>query len=525
MVLRWRAALPAVLSTAPLVGISLHSDERRTVFEHALEYSSNPFRAAAGATSGIDGFLNIGNFRPIGRFLDFFEHGVLFEASNASGLPPYVMNGIVRVLMIVVLVLTVIRLVERLGSATTGPSADTESSNRRGDLTGIAMATVLVAGGFANGLVTFSFLFIGTTALTLWIAMFVTRDRDLCTRPTSRSELVLVIFVGTLSAATYDMVYLVPPLAMVFLLARAYGTEMAWPEVRRSAAARRLGALWVGFLAVFVPVRIIIAQRCSGRTCYDASDVRLHIDAAQAFIVRLISSGPPTGWFYNSYFLNKRDVGYGINDLLSSLVLLAAVVGLFAIAARAILQEPKAEPSAESPHISNRSLIAIVGFGASVSVMAAALVSLASRIQVEGPAPGGGWRESILSQTGIGIVFVAVIIAVVERLAASTGRGRRIRNIFLALSLGAVMSATLFANQQMNVFDRQDQASAASKEIGLEMVTFVDTPEANERRCVLADRYSLLTAEEFHGGPETIAVINELAIARHGRPFCQHSVN
>lgn len=510
---RWGVAVPVVLSTGPLLGLSLRFDERRTVYAHTLDYSANPLKAARGAIDDTDIYLRLGNFRPVGRFLDYFEHGLLFEASDATGLAPHVTNGIVRVAMLVLLAVVVGRLVERI-TAPTAPEADASQSGRRQDLTGIAMATVLVAGGFRGGLSVFSFLFIGTAAATLAIPMFVARERDLGPRRPSWSGLATVAVIGALAAATYDMMYLVPPVATTFLAARAYATRMTPAEVRRSAAARRLAALWVGFMAVFIPVRLIIADQCAQRDCYDGSEIRLDIDAARAFATRFVSAGPPTGWAHN-LFIDRPEAGAEVGDILTNVVILGAIAGLIWFAARAVSGAGD-EPTASTP-ISWRPVVSLVGFGASLAVMSAALVSLAADVQVDGPLPGASWRESVFSQSGIAIAFAAIVIAIVERAQQASGRGRTSRLAALAAVLGLMMGATLVANQMMAVIDRQNPGAIASNEIGAALVDFADSPDGNHRRCALADDFVELMPS---GGAKTMEIVDELALARYGRPFC-----
>lgn len=509
---RWGVAIPVVLSTGPLVALSLRFDERRTVYAHTLDYSANPVKAAQGAIDDTDIYLRLGNFRPVGRFLDYFEHGLLFEASDATSLAPHVTNGIVRVAMLVLLVVVVAHLVERI-TAPASSAADSAQSGRSRDLTGIAMATVLVAGGFRGGLSVFSFLFIGTAAATFAIPMFVTRERDLTSRAAGWPGLIVVAVIGALSAATYDMMYLVPPVATAFLVARGYATHRSPTEIRRSAAARRLAALWAGFMAVFIPVRLIIAQQCAQRDCYDGSEIRLHVDAAKAFVKRFASSGPPTGWAHN-LFIDRPEAGAEIADILSNLVILGAIAGLVWFAARAVFGSSD-RPTAPTT-TPWRPVVALVVFGASIAAMAAALVSLAADVQIDGPLPGASWRESIYSQSGIAIALTGILVAIVDR-AGSPGRGRTARLATLAAVLGAMMGATLVANQMMAVIDRQNHDAIASNEIGAALVDFADSPDGNDRRCALADDFIALMPS---GGEKTMEIVDELALARHGRPFC-----
>ena len=92
----WALAAPGLIVTIPLVGLALQGDERRRLYRSAHQISANPLKSARSAIRDIDAFLDRGNFRPIGRFAEGVEHGLVFDAGALieaetlchTGVPP-----------------------------------------------------------------------------------------------------------------------------------------------------------------------------------------------------------------------------------------------------------------------------------------------------------------------------------------------------------------------------------------------------------------------------------------------------
>ena len=97
---RFTAAAPSVLVMLPLLGMSLKSDERLHLFQQISFTDVNLFAIGRYVEERLLNFLDIGNFRPIGRFTEVLVHGVVFEAAEATGLGPHTVLGVVRVLVV-----------------------------------------------------------------------------------------------------------------------------------------------------------------------------------------------------------------------------------------------------------------------------------------------------------------------------------------------------------------------------------------------------------------------------------------
>jgi len=103
--LRWLLYVsgPSMLVITPLLGLPFHTDQRVLMYKIYSLYGSNPLAIAQTNYLEIDYFIALGSFRPIGRFVNYFQQSAIFDVATATGLPPYVLQGAIRLAMIALL--------------------------------------------------------------------------------------------------------------------------------------------------------------------------------------------------------------------------------------------------------------------------------------------------------------------------------------------------------------------------------------------------------------------------------------
>ena len=548
------AAAPALIVTAPLLGFSLQGDARQRAYEAARLYGSNPLEAARGVYGDIGVFLDHGNFRPIGRFFEAIERSFRIEAAEATGLTLSAVQGVLRALAVAVLAVVATRVVAALA-----PPAATARLHPATALYPLILAAALVAAGPAGPLTKYSFQIIGWVVLILLLALAVARDRDMQPRPVSWHELALMASLGLAASMTYDLVYVAPPLAAVFMLARNAAGGHPLRNVLRTAALRRWAAFSAGFLAAFVPVRLIIAGRCSQNDCYSASEIDVSGEMVQMAAGRALSGAPPAGWHHVSELLRYADlrtppwppippgvdpgavraeeVTYGVSDFATNsmiAVLLAATILVTVRSARTAARLADAEPGSTG---SLRPAASLGAFGAATTLLGALLVSPSVWLHWWGPNIGQAWRESVLVQTGWSFMIAAVVAAAgasASRVRRSGGaaaghstprsssRVRRVtwRTASAIVGIGVVL--TLLANARMAHIDRATPVSNLVNEISAAALSVDPTERANARRCSLIDAYTQIFPDPgwWQGGPNHRAALDEFMLDRHGWPFC-----
>ena len=528
---------PAVLVVLPLLGMSLKSDERLHLFQQVFYTDVNLLGIAQYVEERIFNFLNIGNFRPIGRFTEVLVHGFVFESAEATGLAPQVILGVVRVIVVALLALLAAKMVSALARSA-GVSADRSLVS----LYPLVVGTVVVANGIIGGLAQFPHTFIGSVVLILAAAVATARDRDLERRPLHKREYVSMAAFGALLVLFYDVAYLAPIVAAGFLVARAVVAQLPLRAALATAAVRRWAALSVGFAAVFIPVRIDIARRCAPGECYSASDLSISPEVFETALPRLATGLPPVGWDYNAELARLFGVDGGITSLATNVLLflmLAAIVG-FAVAAVARGWRPNPDPALETPAADQpaadqpgadqpareqprgthaRLAAALIGLGAFMAILSATLAGLSASMQRRDLPIGEAWREAQLAQVAWSLIIAGFLAAL--DLATRSERTRRALRAAVAAVLAIGVAFTLLANWRFAEVDRRDPTAALTSLIATSTI-HVDTTEAGDQiRCALSGGYREVTPEKvWITGWRMRNELDRFMGGRHGVAYC-----
>lgn len=533
---RWlAAALPALACTVPLAGMAFQGDERARIYSVISRYGSNPFKIVEGTYRDLDFFLDHGNFRPLGRLFETLEHSFVFEAGEATGLAPHAVHGAVRLVMVALLALTASAVVAALAR-----SAGLPARHPVNVFYPLALGAVLVASG-SHGpdaprrwynhitLVHFPHTIVGTVVLILAMALLVARDRDMEPRRPAWRELAAMAALGAAAAVFYDLVYLAPVLASVFIAARAVAARMPLRAVLRTAAFKRWAAACAGFLAIFVPARIEIARRCADQPCYNGTDLGLSAEMFGHIPRRLAAGAPPAGWSHNAELARHFGLDIGLRDLATNAltgVLLAALAVTVAASARSAWraldsggQPPSGRRGGPVPGGPQRLALALSALGGAAVVGAAVLASLSTQVQQREPRAVDAWRETLLTQVGWSLLIAAGVASAVG--AARSRNLRRVATAGTAAVLAVLLAGSLLANWRLAQADRHDPLSSLTSQISAAAVSVDETERGNAYRCALIDAYSELIPEHLNmGGPAVRMHLDEVTFSRYGRPFC-----
>lgn len=510
------SCLPSVLVVLPLAGLALYWDERRMVFLRPLHGGANPVAAARQVIRGIEPYLfDHGNFRPIGRLWVWLVIAFAYDASEATALPPHVVLGGIRLLMAACVAVSAAAMVRALTR-----SADVQAGSLV-SLYPLALAAVLITNRGGGALGAFPHMFAGSVALMLAIALTMCRDRDLERRALRVREHFLMALGGVVAAAFYDLMYLTPVLAAVFVASRAVAAAMPFRALLGTAAARRWLVHTVAFVVVFVPTRAVIAVNCASGGCYDGSALSLSSTAAGATLGRLWSGFPLFGWAEASERSQRAGVDLGFADLWgnSSIVIVVLAIALVTAALARTAEAPFDARQVNQRH--GRLAAALVLLGASTAVGSALVAGLSEWTQNRQPAIGVSWRETLLTQ--VGWSFVAASCLVVLHRAAFNGTAQRVLRSAVAIALALAMAATLLANWQQAEIRRRNDLDALTSMVAASAVLPADGRGANDVRCRLIAALTEEAPDGWAGGEMVRADLEQLWLTRYGLPYCETS--
>jgi hypothetical protein len=92
----------------------------------------------------------------------------------------------------------------------------------------------------------------------------------------------------------------------------------------------------------------------------------------------------------------------------------------------------------------------------------------------------------------------------------------------VVVGLGGACVASLLANARLARVDRRDEVAIISNQISMSTIDFDLTEAGNDQRCLLIARYTEHEPDPdaWTGGPMLWRNLDQLAIGRHGRPYC-----
>ena len=514
---RW---VPAVIAAVPLVGFSFQGDDRRSLYRAANLVGSNPFEALGQASPDAVSPTARGVLGPLGRIVESLQHALAFEAAEAAGLAPHVVQGVVRTLMVAVLA--------AIGAATVAAvmrsAGERSFSEPAAALFGLVLAAVLVAGGPSGPMTRSPLMSVGSAALVLSLALLVARDRDMAAREVRTHELAAVALLGAASAATHSLAVVAPVAAGGLMLARAAAAGQAPAELLRTASLRRWVALTVGGVVAIAVERAATEGRCDEVLCFAGSGLSLSPDAAGLAAGRLLTGVPPAGWAHNASLVEQAGLSFGIRDLVANSLLAVLAVGLVALAVTCGLLTARGAASGEGSAGRARVAAGVAVLGIAVAVPPAVLAGLTSVLQEADPAVGEAWRDTLLVQVGWSLMISAAAGALLSGAAAAL-RHHALRRV-VAAGIGAVVGValvvTLLANERLVYIDRRSPASAVVTEISEFTVIIQSSDIANALRCQLVEDYAATgpDADDWASGSRLRTELDRLMLDRQGWPFC-----
>ena len=467
---------------APLTTHPFWADHRLSIYGYGGVYLDRPWRLPVDALGAVPYFLSVGNFRPLGRIYEWSLDVVVLGLVDLVGLPANIGLRLVGLAAAVLLTAAVVLLTRCVTSRGPGPSMAVA-------LAPFAVGAGFVAAGRMSTTILFSGLYLFTSALVLavaaWACVHVGAPR------LGARGAVLGVLAGAGIAGFNELACLAVPLATVAVLLRArLVIGVSW----RDAGFRFVGALWAGFLPVFLPVRAIIRANCAAGGCYEGSDVAV-ADAAATLPNRLVSGLAPLMWRWA-----VEDRGWPLG------VAVAAFVLLLLVALRIV------RASASLAVLDRRQVVALAGVAASVIVLAAAMASLNVWVQEYASFGryGVGWRDSALTAAGGGVLVVAL---------AGCAR-RRVGMVVLPLLVVAAAVSTA-ANAAYHDGAAAEALPFLHNRIAQEMADFDRTAAGDARRCQLRASFLSTTSAENEARIDKILDVAAGQVA--GRRFCSRA--
>ena len=512
------AAAIAAAAVVPLVGLSLQGDERRSLYRAANLLASSPLEALGQASYGAGSPSASRSLGPLGRVAESLQHAFAFEIAEGMGLAPHVVQGAVRVALVVILAGVAVAAVSAvLRSSGLGTAASAAA------LFPLVLGASLVAGGTAAGVAGPPFVSVGGPVLVLALALFVARDADMGARTLRWPEAAAVALTAAAAALTHGLVVVAPAAVGGLVVARAVAAGQTSRALRQTAAVRRWVALTAGVAVAVVSERIVAAGPCDGLVCFDGSSLSLSGGRAAAVPQRLLIGAPPAAWAHVADLAEQAGLRFGVIDLVANSLLALLVAVIVFVGFRQWRQACSGWGDVAGVSAGMRSAAGLAVLGAAVAVPPAVLTALADRWRSAGLSIGEASADTLLVQVGWAFVAaagVAAALAAATRLRPVPARQATVAAVAGLLAVAAVM--TLLANERLAYVDRRDPQAAVVSEISEFTVVAEPGSPANALRCGLISQYqeNVPGPDDWAAGPQLRAELDRLMLQRHSWPFC-----
>ena len=513
---RLAVSVPAMIVTLPLVGFSLQGDERRSLYRAANELGRDPLEALRQASDHAASPVSRGSLGPLGRVLESLQHAFVFEAAEAAGVAPHVVQGVVRAAMVAIVAVVAAGVVSAvIRSAGAGAAGEPTTA-----LYPLVLGAVIVAGGSGGPLTLSPFASVGATSLVLGLSLVVTRDSDMQARPMRWHEPAAVAVLGAAAATTHSLVCVVPVVAAGLAAVRSTAAGQPLRALLATAALRRWAALSAGILAALVLEPIATAGRCAQLVCFEGSGLSMSSGAIGSVAGRTLTGAPAAGWAHNAAIADRTGLGFGVRDLAANSLLAVGLVAIVALTLKHALPVARHAAASENSGHPLRAAACLGALGAAVAVPAALLAGLASRLQLERPAVGEATSDTLLVQVGWSFILAGAVTAAVVALRSEPARRAAVAAV--AVLVGLAVASTLLANERLAHVDRRQPLAAVVSEIS-EFTVIADPGDAaNVLRCRLIDEYARTGPDPNHwaGAPKLRVELDRLMLERRGWPFC-----
>jgi hypothetical protein len=482
-----RGALVPLTVLAPIVALAPTADHRFNIYWHGGLFRDDPLRIVPQTLASVPGYLQAGNFRPLGRMLEKSLDLIAYTLGELFGVPANVAFRLVEFVSAILLTIVAVLLAESVVAR--GPMLRRPPSTLAA-VVPFAVGAGFVAAGRTSPAVLFGGLYFASAALVLGVVAVLCRvgaERRI------RARWWPALMLGGAALASFnELTYFTLPLATVALAVRGrLVLGLPWPRLRFGV----LIPLWLGFLPVFAAVRLVIRAYCAAGRCYHGSDVTTGPAVLAALPARLVAWFPPLMWWT---VLDGR---------LSGLVLVFALVVLAVLAGLAIRDLPRLS------RVDRPAALALVAVAGTLLLLGAALAALNGDVQqiVAAHRWGQGWRD-----TAVTAVAGALLLAALAHLAV--GRRRSLIAVIVLLAAGSAVSAT--ANERFRDDLMNTPAARLDDRLAQEMADFDPSPAGAARRCELRGEFFA----QFAGSPFSRRRFDQsfdtAAEQRAGVPFC-----
>lgn len=474
-------ALPVVLTTLPHLGTYLQADHRVWLYAIPADTGGSFVATLVRSTRMLGPYLRDWNFRPIGRYLMDLEIWFIWEIASATGVPPHLVHGLIRTLLIGVLAFTITRFV-RVYLPPRSPAA------RWVPL--IAAAVFVVTRG-SHPMLHFPSLNLTVAILTLSALIWVVRQN-----PPHRA---LSCLFGFVVGFIYEMLWLTPIVLVTAVSVWGWVNGFTFRQFIKTVPVRKTIGYTVGVAAAVLVARTVLYVSCArtGICEYPYNKVDVLIVSPSTIFSRVLTGNPVVGWVTSTFDPAVIITNSFLTFLLGGLVFWAA---------RTLRDLPVGFGFPERSSI--KAGVSLLSVGAVLTLVPAAAVSAHWALYECGfDCVGQAWKDTLLTQIG----WTVIITAGVHFLLTRNFVASRIVVLLTIAALTASAGITLLQNESA-AFHFRTTGDIPYETISQASVSVGGSPARVRARCELVSNW--------RQDASTVHDLQVLVQQIYNQPFC-----
>jgi hypothetical protein len=486
-----RAVLVPLVVLMPLVALAPTADHRFNLYWHGGLFRDDPLRIVPHTLASVHGYLTLGNFRPLGRMLEKTLDLAAYALGDWFGVPVTITFRLVSFAGAIVLTVVAVLLAESVvapGRLRAGAPSTLAAT------VPFAVGGGFVAAGSASPAILFGGLYLLSAALVLGVAAAMCRIE----RRIGWWRSGALVLGGAALASFNEVGYLAVPLATVAVVVRQRVVlRRGWRRIRSGPGVRGMVLLWIGFLPVFVAVRLVIRSYCAAGQCYRGSDLAVGPRVAEAVPARMVAWLPPLMW-QSATEGARRPWPVGAVTVL-------ALLALAALAWRAARDLPRLAP------VGRRQGYGLAAVALAALVLGATLGALNADVQalVARHRWGQGWRDTAVTAAAGGLVLAGVLHGLIRR-----------RIVVVLVVFALVATASTAANKSYRDQLATREPARLANRVAAEMADFDRTPAGDARRCALRAEFRTRYAASAFSLKRFDQSLDTAAAQQAGVRFC-----
>ncbi len=474
---------------------------------------NSPLRLVHMVIKEIPGYIAMGVFRPMSRLIFYVENWIVLRFSVFNGIPPHVVKAGVRFFILLLLLIAISSFVRQALKQVPLPEAKRDLFLKYFQVIFPIVFSSFLTLRFAgqSPLVLFPSLYLLSACVVFFTPYGVTRFTQTQVGVPRVLQLIAFGIGGMCISSMIEITHIAVPMAlsytMLIWILSSDRSDLTFKKMVQNRAIQNSLVLFIGFLSVFIPVRIAIHSACSQNECYKAASINVDSDVYKITAIRTIA--PLLAYEDSFQRATSGRSKYNQSEEISIFILILLVY--FTMFQYMI----KSEKLLVHSKVSAKYYFSVIGPTLIALLCASAIAGLSSKFQTSAILIGS-WRDTAVTWPALSVLVTFIIVGIISKI-----QTRPLLIIVLVL-LGMAPIPTLITNYEtIAAINRSDDARIHLS-LANNLVYFDKSEDGIAARCKIIDELRNVVRDDDERSvvDEIEKYMNKAAHNFYRQPYC-----